>query len=252
VHENGAQLAISEATIRELHRLARAQTGDAGACKADDGDIVERYADGRSRVRFRPVSAQDTPAAMAQLIVAWDACLVGRRVPPLVVLAALDLDFLCIHPFRDGNGRVSRLLTLLAAYHLGYEAGRYISLERLVEEHKERYCETLEESSRGRHEMGHDPWPFTNYLLFVLTSAYREFEARVGETGAARGEKTGLVTAAVERARGPFRVADTQRACPGVSLDLTRRVLKDLRAKGQVECLGRGRRATWQATPGTK
>ena len=248
VHENGAQLPVSETTIRELHRLARAQTGDAGAYKERDGDIIERYPDGRSRVRFRPVPAQETPAAMTQLTANWDACLIARRVPPLVALAALDLDFLCVHPFRDGNGRVSRLLTLLGAYHLGYDVGRYVSLERLVEEHKDRYYETLEESSRGWHEMQHDPWPFTNYLLFVLTRAYREFEARVGETRAARGEKTGLVTAAIDRARGPFAVADIQHGCPGVSVDLIRRVLKDLRAQGKVECLGRGRQATWRKT----
>jgi Fic family protein len=248
IHENGAKLAMSKETIRELHRLARAQTGDAGAYKAKDGDIIERYADGRSRVRFRPVPARETPAAMADLIAAWDRCVVARNLPPLVGLAALDLDFLCIHPFRDGNGRVSRLLTLLGAYHLGYEVGRYISLERLIEENKERYYETLEQSSRGWHDAAHDPWPFTNYLLYILRSAYREFEARVGQTGAGRGEKTELVLGAIDGADGPFRVADLQRLCPGVSVDLIRQVLKDLRAKGAVECLGRGRQAAWRKT----
>ena len=105
-------------------------------------------------------------------------------------MAAMNLDLLCIHPFRDGNGRVSRLLILLQLYHLGFEVGRYISLERVIEENKERYYETLEQSSQGWHEGKHDPWPYINYILFILKTAYRELEERVGATAAARLDKT--------------------------------------------------------------
>lgn len=98
-----------------------------------------------------------------------------RSVHPLIALAAFNLDFLCIHPFRDGNGRVSRLLLLLQLYHLGYEAGRYVSLERLIEQNKDRYYETLEQSSQGWHEGKHDPWPYINFVLFILKIAYKEF-----------------------------------------------------------------------------
>jgi len=141
---------------------------------------------------------------------------------------------------------VSRLLLLLQCYHLGYEVGRYISLERLIEQNKARYYETMEHSSLGWHDGKHDPWPYVNYLLFILKSAYRECEDRIGQTAEPRGAKTELVAQAIEKAKGPFSVGDLQRECPGVGLDLIRATLKRLRAEGLVECLGRGQHARWQ------
>lgn len=246
--ETGAALPVSVGTIQKLHRLSRGEVWDAGQFKEKDGDIIERSPDGRERVRFRTVPAAETPAAMDDLVRRWHDGLKERWVHPLLLLAAFNLDFLCIHPFRDGNGRVSRLLFLLQCYHLGFEVGRYVSLERLIEENKERYYETLEISSRGWHDGAHDPWPFVHHVLFLLKTAYREFARRVGETAAPRGAKTELVQATVAKTTGPFRVADLQRACPGVSVDLIRRVLKNLRDEGAVECLGRGRSASWQKT----
>jgi Fic family protein len=111
---------VSDATIRELHRLARGQIWDAGQYKEKDGDIIERSPDGHERVRFRTVPAAGTPAAMAGLVADWQHCLDERWVHPLIAMAAFNLDFLCIHPFRDGNGRVSRLALLLQSYQLGY------------------------------------------------------------------------------------------------------------------------------------
>ncbi|MEW6325032.1 MAG: Fic family protein [Nitrospirota bacterium] len=188
IHQQSAKLAVSEQTIRDLHRLARGGVGDAGQYKKTESDIIERYPDGRQRVRFRTVPAAKTPAAMAELATLWHRSRDERWVHPLVALAAFNLDFLCIHPFRDGNGRVSRLLWLLQCYHLGYEVGRYISLERLIEQNKERYYETLEQSSHRWHDGQHDPWPYINYLLFILKEAYKEFEGpaqpdRVREPG---------------------------------------------------------------------
>jgi Fic family protein len=165
-----------------------------------------------------------------------------------VVLGAFNLDFLCIHPFRDGNGRVSRLLLLLQCYHLGFEVGRYISLERLIEQNKDRYYETLERSSQGWHEGTHDPWPYINYLLSVIKMAYREFEQRLGQLQSPKGEKTSLVLQAIDKTFGSFSVAELQNACPNVSVDMIRRVLKKLRTKEQIECLGLGQNARWQKT----
>jgi len=161
-------------------------------------------------------------------------------------LAAFNLDFLCIHPFRDGNGRVSRLLLLLQCYHLGFEVGRYISLERLIEQNKDRYYETLEQSSQRWHERRHDPWPYLNYALFILKSAYREFEERLGQIKSPRGAKTEMVDAAVNAFSGSFTLAELERACPGISRDMVRRVLRDLQKAGKVECLGRGPGAAWR------
>lgn len=248
IHEKGAKLSVSEETIRELHRLSRGVVWDAGKYKEKNSDIIEKYTDGRVRIRFKTVSADKTPSFMSKLVKLWHEGLQGRWVHPLIALGAFNLDFLCIHPFRDGNGRVSRLLLILQCYHLGYEAGRYISLERLIEQNKERYYETLEQSSERWHEGKHDPWPYINYILFILKTASREFEERVGQTVSPRGAKTELIISRIARISGPFRVADIQRECPGVSLDMIRQVLKRLRASKQVECLGRGQNAQWQKT----
>lgn len=176
----------------------------------------------------------------------WDRGLSERWVHPLISMAAFNLDFLCIHPFRDGNGRVSRLLLLLQCYYLGYEVGRYISIERLIEQNKERYYETLEQSSQGWHDGKHDPWPFINYVLFILKAAYKELEERVGQIKSPRGTKTELIEAAINAFSGEFTLSDIERACPGVSRDMVRRVLRDLQGAGKVECLGRGPGAAWK------
>ncbi len=246
IHESPQDVELSEETVLRLHRLARADSGDAGEYKQHDNDIVERYADGRSRVRFRTVPAEETPAATRSLIDVARRCREGRWVPAVVAAAAFNLDFLCVHPFRDGNGRVSRLLFLLQAYHAGCDVGRFISLERVIEESKERYYETLEISSNGWHEDRNDPWPYINYLLFTLKTAYAEFERRVGETAEPRGTKTTAVLDAVRRMPSVFRAADVVRACPAVSLDMIRRVLKDEQQRGALECLGRGPQARWR------
>ena len=123
---------------------------------------------------------------------------VERVVHPLIALGALNLDFLCINPFRDGNGRASRLLLLLTSYHAGLEVGRYISPERLIEQNKERYYEVLKLSSQGWHDGKHNPWPYINFLLYTLKEAYGEFERRAGDMAMPRGEKQGLVSQAIE------------------------------------------------------
>lgn len=248
IHERYAKVRVSEKTIRHLHGLSRANIGDAGRYRTGESEIVEIQADGRSRIRFKAIKARQVTPAVTEMVALWKRCVAERWIHPFVGLAASNLDFLCVHPFRDGNGRVSRLLWLLQAYHLGYEVGRYISLERLVEEHKDRYYETLELSSRGWHEGAHDPWPYINFSLFILKTAYKEFEERLGRIEAPRGEKTALVIRAVEQAGRTFRVADIQMACPGVSLDLIRVILKNLQKTGRVECLGRGRSAEWKKT----
>ncbi len=248
IHEQGSKLKVSEDTILKLHKFARGKIWDAGKYKEKESDIIEKYPDGRSRVRFKTVSAARTPLYMAQLIELWKDSIREQWVYPLIALAAFNLDFLCIHPFRDGNGRVSRLLMLLQLYHLGYEVGRYISIERIIEHNKERYYETLEQSSQGWHEGKHDPWPYINYVLFILRTASREFEERVGQLKSPKGEKTELITSDIRRVIGSFRVADIQKECPGVSMDLIRRVLKTMRASEKIKCLGRGQNARWQKT----
>jgi len=186
------------------------------------------------------------PALMREFVIDLQQ---GDRTTPAMVRGAMaHLNLVMIHPFRDGNGRVSRLLLLLQCYHLGYEVGRYISLERLIEENKDRYYETLEESSYRWHEGKHNPWPYLNYLLFILKNAYREFEERAGQIQSPRGAKTELVMNSMERTTGPFSISDIQKECPTVSIDMIRRILKSLRAAGRIKSLGRGQKAQWQKT----
>jgi Fic family protein len=246
IHQKAENLPVSEETILKLHNMCRGEIWDAGKYKERDGDIIEKYPDGTSRVRFSTVPAKQTAQFVHDLIKMWHQCLAEQWVHPLIALVGFNLDFLCIHPFRDGNGRVSRLLMLLQCYHLGYEVGRYISLERLIEESKERYYETLEQSSQGWHEGKHDPWPYINYIFYTMKTAYREFEQRVGELKAPRGTKTDLVVETIGRLVGRFTLSDLEQACPGVSRDMLRKVLKDLQKDSKVKCLGRGPGALWE------
>ena len=245
IHGGGAKIPISEKTVLKLHSISRGEIWDAGKLKEKSVDIIEKLPGGRERVRFKTVEASKTPVFMKRLIESWQGSLKEKTVHPLIALAAFNLDFLCIHPFRDGNGRVSRLMLLLQSYYLGYEVGRYISLERLIEQNKERYYETLEQSSQGWHEGKHDPWPYINYVLYILKAAYREFESRVGQMKSPRGAKTELVESAIATFEKEFAISDLEKSCPSVSRDMIRVVMNRLRKEGRLKSLGRGRDARW-------
>lgn len=246
IHRKREGVAMGEETVKHLHELVKSSEWDAGKYKEKPSDIIEKYPDGRERVRFRAVSPTDTADYMRQSVDLWDRCIKERWIHSLIALAGFNLDFLCIHPFRDGNGRVSRLLLLLQFYHLGYEVGRYISLERLIEQNKQRYYETLELGSQGWHDGKHDPWPYVNFLLYILRTAYGEFEERLGEIKSPRGAKTELVERAIESSDGEFTLVDLEQECPGVSRDMIRRVLRNLRKEELVQCIGRGPGAKWR------
>ena len=245
IHQGGAKIPISGKTILKLHEISRGEIWDAGKYKEKNVDIIEKSPGGRERVRFKTVEASKTPAFMKKLIESWQDALKEKNVHPLIALAAFNLDFLCVHPFRDGNGRVSRLLLLLQCYLLGYEVDRYISVERLIEQNKERYYETLEQSSQGWHEGKEDPWPYINYVLYILKTDYQEFESRVGQMKSPRGAKTEFVEAAIASFDKEFAISDLEKACPGVSRDMIRIVMNRLRKQGRLKNLGRGRDARW-------
>jgi Fic family protein len=248
IHDQKEKLPVSEKTILKLHKLARGKIWDAGKYKEKDGDIIEKYPDGQARIRFKTVSAIDTPASMKEMLELYNAAINASKIHPFIIVAAFNLDFLCIHPFRDGNGRVSRLLLLLQCYHYGIDVGRYISLERIIEQNKERYYETLELSSKGWHEGKHDPWPYINYLFSILRLSCQEFEQRLGELQIPKGEKTRIVLQSIDNFNGTFSVSELQNKCPNVSIDMIRRIMKKLRSENMIECLGRGQNARWQKT----
>ena len=246
IHSDAASLPIKPDNFIELHRTIQDGAGDAGQWKSVDNDIIELHEGRPPLVRFRPVSVAATPVAVHELCILYRHALDQQHFPALIAVAALILDFLCVHPFRDGNGRVSRLLTLLMLYHHGFEVGRFISLERLIEESKEDYYAVLQSSSNGWHEGKHDLLPWLNYFLAIVRRAYVQFEERAGEVKSPRGAKSDLVHTAILAASSPFRIAELHKVCPGVSVDWIRSVLKDLRSKGKVECLGRGQQAQWR------
>lgn len=242
---HAAGLPLTPLLVLRLHRMIQADAGDAGRWKRIDNEIVELRPGAAPLVRFMPLSAAQTPRAMADLCRAYRQTLDHTKVPVLLADALFVLDFLCIHPFRDGNGRVSRLVTLLMLYQHGYEVGRYISLERLVEDAKEDYYDVLRRSSQFWHEGRHDWEPWANYYLGIIHRAYRLFEERAGQLKTPRGAKRAMVESVVAGFAGRFTASQLERACPSVSHDMVRRVLRDLQRAGRVECLGRGPGAEW-------
>ncbi|MBI5210131.1 MAG: Fic family protein [Elusimicrobia bacterium] len=246
IHESAQHMPFTENVILQLHAtIHRYLPVDGGKWKKNDNKIVEKNPDGTvRRVRFDPVKATATPEAMAALVLNYQMTELDGQEPLIVVPAAI-LDFLCIHPFSDGNGRTARLLTLLLLYHNDYQVGRYISLERIFEESKESYYETLEASSQGWHEGRHDIMPWLTYFWGVLIKAYREFEERVGTIKTGRGSKTDQIRQAIERRKGPFAISDLESDCPGISRDMVRVVLRQLRDEGIILPQGKGRGAKW-------
>ena len=190
IHANTMDIPFTANVVLQLHRdLYRFLPGEGGHWKPVDNEITETGPGGVKAVRFRPVPAHATPDAMRRLHERFDALWRIGEIEPLVLIAGYVLDFLCIHPFRDGNGRMARLLTLLLLYQSGYEVGRYISLEQIVERTKESYYDTLYRSSAGWHDGHHDLMPWTEYLLgVVVLGAYQPtFGSRHGKCALSTG-----------------------------------------------------------------
>ena len=248
IHANHANMKFSVNLVLQMHRdLLRFTTEKDGNWKTSQNEIEEIGANGKKFVRFTPVAPHLTEDAMRSLHDQFDRALASQEFEPLLLIPTYVLDFLCIHPFRDGNGRMARLLTLLLLYQTGYEVGTFISLENIIEETRESYYDTLYQSSQKWHQGKHSLTPWWDYFLGVmLLSAYREFEKRAGVVTKTRGAKTKMITDAVDQISGDFRVADIQRVCPGVGLDLIRLRLSGMKKAGRLEVSGRGPGATWR------
>ena len=250
IHESYEHMELSVNVIKQLHTMIyRHLPEDGGKFKLADNKIVERDSSGNViRERFVPVSAVQTPAVMDNLCQNYINFLNNSNTDPLILFPLLTLDFLCIHPFKDGNGRISRLLTLLVLHRHGYEVGKYISLERIFEESKKSYYSTLHKSSQGWHESKHDPFPWMEYFWGVIIRAYKEFEEKVvliKETVGGKGSKAELIKLSIRNKIGPFSISDIEKDCPGISRDMIRHVLRQLRDEGKIHVLGIGRGAKW-------
>jgi Fic family protein len=235
---------IDGRTICKLHEMSQHGASDAGQFKRRDNEIIEQLPQGGTRVRFRPTPAKLAPRAIAALCGAVDNESIAGGSAKLLSIATFVFDFLCIHPFRDGNGRAARLLATLLMEQHGFLVSRYVSIERLIEESKQEYYRILGACSVNWSSGKNAIVPWWNYFLGVTRRAYRELQEQV-EAAANRASKTELVRMAVERQIGEFALADLRRELAEVSPQMIAKVLQDLRAEGKVRLIGRGRGATW-------
>lgn len=242
--------ALAVPLILHIHRQLLRHTGDpsAGAFKATDNMIGHRHADGRVTKIFTPVAAGEPTAwHITELVARYEAAVADGRTPPVALVALLVLDFLAIHPFQDGNGRIARLLTTCELLRHGYGVARYASLEQRIFDSKNSYYEALRSSQRDWHTSEHDVWPWTLYLLRIIDDAYADFEARIVAsrdlTGKTKIEQVRQYV--LEQTRPEFRFVDVVAALPDISQATIRKALNQLVQEGNVES-GRGRSATWR------
>ncbi len=247
VHTSYEAIPISSNIILQLHRdLYRYISATGGVWKNQDNVIEEILPDGSRYIRFKPVSAVETPASMEELCYYYNKEVRDDVLDPLILIGAFILDFLCIHPFNDGNGRMARLLTLLLLYKADFEVGRYISLEKIIEDSKGSYYESLNRSSIGWHGGNHDIYSWIEYWLGSILAAYKEFESRVGLIDSRKGNKSYRVEQAIMSVLGTFTKEDIRNACPDVSYSTINRVFAQLKEDGVIESLGKGRNAKWK------
>jgi Fic family protein len=247
IHASALQIPFKPTVVEQLHRDLYQFTGvAAGRWKTVENSIEEIRPDGTSFVRFRTVPAAETPAAMAELHERLDRAMRSGDYHPLLLVGCYVFDFLAIHPFRDGNGRLGRLLTLLLLYQAGYEVGRFVSLERLVQESSTTYYEALYQAGIGWHTDEHDITPWLGYFLGIVTAAYKEFESRVGVV-AGRGSKREAIRQFVRQSiTDEFTVADVRRAAPAASQSYISKTLASMRNEGLIEPVGAGKNARWR------
>ncbi|MEW6097153.1 MAG: Fic family protein [bacterium] len=248
IHTQPEDFNIDEATIRKFHKQIYAKTNiRGGEWKKKDNTIEERLPDGQWITRFVPVSAAETPYYMKELCSRfnrlWNS---SQIISPLLLIPAFVFDFLCIHPFTDGNGRISRLLNVLLLHQADYTVGKYISIERLIEQSKETYYEVLMKSSQNWHDGRHSLKAWWEYSLGILISAYRNLEKRLEEITKLHGAKTGIVQEVINNLPSRFSMGDVIKSCPGVSRPMLRVVLENMRRQGKIELLCAGRNAMWQ------
>ena len=242
IHENYEYITTRPNIILQLHRdlYSFSQGAIGGNYKNSDNIIAERDTEGNQKIRFVPVPAYQTPEAMENLcnrfIEEWEA----NSIDKLILIPMFILDFLCIHPFNDGNGRMSRLLTLLLFYKAGYIVGKYVSMEMLIEKTKETYYEALESSSFNWHENDNDYEPFVKYYLGIMLKAYNEFESRVEHLKHRNLSKPDRIKNVIDQKVGKITKKEIMNLCPDISKVTVERTLTDLVKNGYIAKVGSG------------
>ncbi len=249
IHENHDFIPIRPSIMLQLHRDLYKFSGKSigGTFKSADNVIEEERANGERFVCFHPVPAWETAESIESICAALDDARNNSDADPLLVIPMFILDFLCIHPFNDGNGRMSRLLTLLLLYRAGYIVGKYISIEKLIEESKETYYESLQNSSQDWHEEANDYAHFVRYMLGVILAAYREFSGRVKTLAVSGMSKPDRIRAIIRDTLGRITKADIVAKCPDISQTTINRTIGDLVKSGEVIKISGGRYSayTW-------
>ena len=243
IHESHDYIQPKPSVILQLHRDLYKFSGKSigGSFKNSDNVIAEELPDGQQIVHFRPVPAWETPEAVSALCDAFRTAMQDTELDPLLLIPIFILDFLCIHPFNDGNGRMSRLLTLLLLYRSGYIVGKYISIEKLISDTKETYYEVLQASSYSWHEGANDYAPFVTYMLGVLAAAYRDFESRIELLTTKGLSKPDRVRQIIKNHLGKITKSEIMAKCPDISQITVQRALAELIKSGEILKIGGGR-----------
>ena len=243
IHDSYDYIPVRPGMILQLHRDLYKYSGSAigGNFKNSDNVIAEELPDGTKQVRFQPVPAWETAEAMTVLCDALNEALGNEEMDPLLLIPIFILDFLCIHPFNDGNGRMSRLLTLLLLYRSGYIVGKYISIEKIIADGKDTYYEVLQQSSYDWHEGANDYLPFVRYMLGIIVAAYRDFSTRVELLTTKGLSKPDRIREVIRGTTGKITKAQIMEKCPDISHITVQRALAEMMSNNEIIKIGGGR-----------
>lgn len=242
IHESFEYIPITPNYILQLHHELYKTTSKTigGKFKGVQNYISAKYPDGHEEILFTPLSPFETPEAMRNLCDEFNKCVDNDSVEALLLIPTFISDFVCIHPFSDGNGRMSRLLTTLLLYRLGYYVGKYISIEKLIEKNKDAYYDALNKVDKGWHENENDPTPFIKYILRILLTAYREFEDRMSLIEAKQSSYD-YVKNTIDQILGKFSKAELLERCPSIAKSTLEAALKKLVKDGYIKKSGQGK-----------
>lgn len=242
---------LSVPYVLHLHRLLFAHSGGRGGYLKSDQNLIVFYEGGARHVVFEPTPPEQTEFQLSELLARYTSAQNEQVAHPLLLIGALIVDFLAIHPVADGNGRLIRLLTAHELLAQGYRVVRYVSIEQRVYDSKNAYYSALYESQRKWHDGDHSIWPWVTYLAEILAAAYDDLEEQVSAARSQTGSKQERVREHIlEHAPRAFRRRDIERALPGISDATVRLVLAELREEGKIEPEGAGRGARWQRLQG--
>ncbi len=249
IHESFDAIPITQNYILQLHKILFSHLGNpaAGKTKTVQNYISATFPDGHTETLFIPMAPYETPEALDRICEEYNRVIGNAELEPLIAIPVFIHDFLCIHPFNDGNGRMSRLLTTLLLYRSGFYVGKYISLEAKIAKHKDLYYDALSASQNGWHEGSDDPVPFIKYLLGTILAAYRDFEDRFALVEVKRSALD-MVRLATQYKIGRFTKQDIRELCPSLSISSIEGSLRKLVDNGEIKREGNGKSTFYYRT----